>query len=53
MVDDSEAHLANRYYDPKFKRQAVKILPGGYYVTDQDMVLVTVLGSCEIGRAHV
>lgn len=34
------------YYDNDFKTQAVKLLPGEYYVTDKDKLLVTVLGSC-------
>ena len=36
----------NLYYDPNFEIEAVKILPGEYYVTSRDMALVTVLGSC-------
>lgn len=40
-------HLAgNRYFDRQFEVEAVKVLPGEYYVTATDMVLVTVLGSC-------
>ncbi|MES2771850.1 MAG: chemoreceptor glutamine deamidase CheD [Pseudomonadota bacterium] len=40
-------HLAtNLYYDRHFESQAAKILPGEYYVTRRNMVLVTVLGSC-------
>ena len=40
-------HLANNYYfDRQFETEAVKVLPGEYYVTKTDMVLVTVLGSC-------
>ena len=40
-------HLANnRYFDRHFEVEAVKVLPGEYYVTTSDMVLVTVLGSC-------
>lgn len=40
-------HLArNRYFDRSFEIEAVKVLPGEYYVTTTDMVLVTVLGSC-------
>ena len=40
-------HLAtNRYFDRAFDAEAVKILPGEYFVTTRDMVLVTVLGSC-------
>jgi chemotaxis protein CheD len=40
-------HLArNRYFDRIFKTDAVKVLPGEYYIADSNMVLVTVLGSC-------
>ena len=35
-----------RYFDTKFGIEAAKILPGEYFATDKDMVLVTVLGSC-------
>jgi chemotaxis protein CheD len=34
------------YYDRGFERDAAKIHPGECYVTNLDMVLVTVLGSC-------
>lgn len=34
------------YFDPKFNSQALKVLPGEYLVTDKDVMLVTVLGSC-------
>lgn len=34
------------YYDRHFDIEAAKILPGEYYVTGRDMVIVTVLGSC-------
>jgi chemotaxis protein CheD len=34
------------YYDRNFNTQAAKVLPGGYYVTARDMMIVTVLGSC-------
>lgn len=36
----------NVYFDSHFDLEAAKILPGEYYVTQRDMVLVTVLGSC-------
>jgi chemotaxis protein CheD len=36
----------NLYFDKNFEVEAVKILPGEYYVTTRDMALVTVLGSC-------
>lgn len=48
-VEESEyvEHLAaNRYFDRQFERRAAKILPGEYFVSRQDMLLVTVLGSC-------
>jgi len=41
-----EALSPNTYYDRDFDINAAKILPGEYYVTARDMVLVTVLGSC-------
>lgn len=34
------------YYDRHFDCEAVKILPGEYFVTQRDLVIVTVLGSC-------
>ncbi|WP_374519851.1 chemoreceptor glutamine deamidase CheD [Hydrogenophaga sp.] len=34
------------YYDPHFQQIAVKVLPGEYYVTTEDLVIMTVLGSC-------
>ena len=36
----------NRYWDSRFKRQTVKILPGEYYVGNGKEMIVTVLGSC-------
>ena len=42
-----EEHLApNLYFDPEHNADAAKILPGEYYVTARDMMIVTVLGSC-------
>src|SRR5258708_29939009 len=38
--------IPNRYFDPDFKVDTAKILPGEYYATNKDMALVTVLGSC-------
>jgi len=34
------------YQDHHFKNDAVKVLPGEYYVTADDMMVMTVLGSC-------
>lgn len=34
------------YQDHHFKHDAVKVLPGEYYVTADDLVVMTVLGSC-------
>ncbi len=40
-------HLAsNRYFDIKFESEAVKVLPGEYFVTATNVLMVTVLGSC-------
>ncbi|MFM9912460.1 MAG: chemoreceptor glutamine deamidase CheD [Methylophilaceae bacterium] len=42
-----EGSLApNVYFDRTFNSEAAKILPGEYFITRRDMVLVTVLGSC-------
>lgn len=34
------------YYDAHFKNEAVKILPGEYFVFDEDILIMTTLGSC-------
>jgi chemotaxis protein CheD len=34
------------YHDHHFKHDAVKVLPGEYFVTGDDLVVMTVLGSC-------
>ncbi len=36
----------NRYFDRKFGLEAAKILPGEYFVSGDEALLVTVLGSC-------
>lgn len=43
---DLEQFATNVYYDRTFDCQAAKILPGEYYHTNKDMLIVTVLGSC-------
>jgi chemotaxis protein CheD len=35
-----------RYFDKQFKVEAAKILPGQYHAAADDIVIVTVLGSC-------
>lgn len=45
--DTNNIHVApNRYFDRHFEREAVKILPGEYFATTSDTLIVTVLGSC-------
>lgn len=49
MTHDESMHeilAPSLYFDRHFNIEAVKILPGEYYVTPRDLVLVTVLGSC-------
>ena len=47
MSQLSEEHFAtNVYYDRTFDTDAAKILPGEFYFTNKDMLIVTVLGSC-------
>jgi chemotaxis protein CheD len=43
---DLEQFATNVYYDRTFDCDAAKILPGEYYYTNKDMLIVTVLGSC-------
>lgn len=47
MSAEFEEILApNLYYDRYFESDAVKILPGEYYVSSRNLLMVTVLGSC-------
>ena len=34
------------YFDPHFQYNAVKVLPGEYFVSNENLVIMTVLGSC-------
>jgi chemotaxis protein CheD len=34
------------FYDAHFKNEAVKVLPGEYYVDSEDLLVMTTLGSC-------
>ena len=43
---NNEQFATNVYYDRTFNCDAAKILPGEYYYTPKDMLIVTVLGSC-------
>jgi len=45
-MDTNSQFATNVYYDRTFDCDAAKILPGEYYYTGQDMLIVTVLGSC-------
>lgn len=40
------------FKDPAFRRTAVKVLPGEFYVHDQDVLLTTTLGSCVAACLH-
>jgi chemotaxis protein CheD len=43
---DSQCFASNLYYDRVHAVDAAKILPGEYYATAENMLIVTVLGSC-------
>lgn len=34
------------FYDAHFKSEAVKVMPGEYFVADEDILIMTTLGSC-------
>lgn len=40
------------FQDPAFRRTAVKVLPGEFYVNDEDVVITTTLGSCVAACLH-
>src|SRR5215831_5445959 len=42
----AEAAEPSVYFDARLNTEVAKIFPGQYFVTDRDIVLVTVLGSC-------
>jgi len=46
MSTGLDSVASHHYFDREFGVEAVKLLPGEYYVTSKDMVLTTVLGSC-------
>lgn len=47
MTPQNPSHFAtNIYYDRNFDCDAAKLLPGEYFYTQKDMLIVTVLGSC-------
>lgn len=45
-INDNEHLSPNRYFDRNFNLDAVKILPGEYFATSEQTMIVTVLGSC-------
>ena len=40
------------FFEPQFRCNAVKIIPGEYWVTGEDEVILTVLGSCVSACLH-
>jgi len=43
---DFDVNGPSVYHDARLNTEVAKIFPGQYFVTDRDIVLVTVLGSC-------
>jgi len=41
-----DCFATNLYFDRTYDSHAVKVLPGEFYATPKDLLLVTVLGSC-------
>ncbi len=47
LLDKGNQELVTkRYWDGRFKRYAVTLLPGDYYVAEGEEMIVTILGSC-------
>jgi len=40
------------FWDAHFKNDAVKVLPGEYFVHDEDLLITTTLGSCIAACAY-
>lgn len=45
-MQSGEIISSGQYYDKTFNCEAVKVLPGEFYFSKQNIVIVTVLGSC-------
>src|SRR5512133_2286494 len=45
-------HEASFFFVPAFQRASVKVLPGEYFVHDQDVSITTTLGSCVAACLH-
>ena len=45
-IEYADESLALRYREHRFSRDAVKVLPGGYAVDADGLLMVTTLGSC-------
>ena len=46
FYNENQSFTPNRYYDRHLQRDVVKILPGEFYATTENAIIVTVLGSC-------
>lgn len=46
MNSSPDARAKRYYFDSVFQCPAVKVLPNEYYVTDEELMISTVLGSC-------
>lgn len=46
MAERFQPAAPTQYHDQYFECEAIKILPGEYYASTRDMLVVTVLGSC-------
>ena len=46
VINKPENFASYVYHDRSFNCETAKILPGEYYYTGNDMMIVTVLGSC-------
>ena len=45
-IDDTSISDSSKYWDHRFERQTIKLLPGDFDVSAGDEMMVTVLGSC-------
>ncbi len=45
-IDGSAGESYSAFWDPKAKRDVLRVLPGGYCVTQGEHIITTILGSC-------
>lgn len=46
LAESQKQNNSGSYWDPRWQRNVVKVMPGEIYTSSEDIVITTVLGSC-------